>query len=112
MVITKSKIVCSVNLCRLEFVSLPFADQPQPNFYKLPSLEQKITKVDWKSTIYSAIRCPWIFIFILFFVIFYLFLFFFIYTININPIRDGGGGGGQKGSPHQFFPSNFYKRRN
>ena len=24
----------------------------------------------------------------------------------------GGGGGGQKGPPYQFFPCNFYKRRN
>ena len=54
----KSKIVCSVKLCRMEFVSLPFADQLQPNFYKLPCLEQKITKVDRKSTMYSAAKFP------------------------------------------------------
>ena len=42
----KSKIVCSVKVFRLEFVSLPFADQLQPNVYKLPCLKQKITKVD------------------------------------------------------------------
>ena len=46
MVSKKSKIVCSVKVCRLELVSLPFADQLQPNFYKPPCLEQKITKVD------------------------------------------------------------------
>ena len=84
MVSTKSKIVCSVNLCRLEFVSLPFSDQLQPDVYKLPCLELKITKADWKSTMYSAVKCPWIFIFILFCVIFYLFLLLFIYTIIIK----------------------------
>ena len=42
----KSKIVCSVKVFRLEFVPLVFVDQLQPNFYKLPCLEQKITKVD------------------------------------------------------------------
>ena len=46
MVSKKWKIVCSVKVCRLELVSLPFADKIQSNFYKLPSLEQKITKVD------------------------------------------------------------------
>ena len=74
MVSKKSKIVCSVKVCRLELVSLPFADQLQPNFYKLPCLEQKITKVDWKSTMYSAVKCPWIFIFILFRLIFSVFI--------------------------------------
>ena len=34
-----------------------------------------------------------------------------------NPIHDGGwgvgwGGGGAKRPPYQFFPCNFYKRRN
>ena len=46
MVSKKSKIVCSVKVCRPEFVSLPFADQLLPNFYKLPCVEQKIRKVD------------------------------------------------------------------
>ena len=32
----KSKTVCSVKLSRLESVSLPIADQLQPNFCKLP----------------------------------------------------------------------------
>ena len=58
MVSKKMKIVCSVKVYRLEFASLPFADQLQPNFYKLPFLEQNITKVDWKSTMYSAVKCP------------------------------------------------------
>ena len=40
------KIVCSVKVSRLEFVSLPTADQLQPNFYKLASEEQRITKLD------------------------------------------------------------------
>ena len=30
----------------------------------------------------------------------------------INPIQMGGGGGGGKKAPYQFFPCNFYKRRN
>ena len=84
MVSKKSKIVCLVKVSRLELVFLPFADKLQPIFYKLPCLEQKITKVDWKSTMYSAVKCPWIFVFILFCVIFYLFLLLFIYTINIK----------------------------
>ena len=42
----KSKIVSSVKLSRLEFVSLPIADQLQPNSYKLPCVEQGITKLD------------------------------------------------------------------
>ena len=46
MVSKKPKIVCSGKLCRLEFVSLPIADQLQPNFYKLPCVEQRITKLD------------------------------------------------------------------
>ena len=35
-----------------------------------------------------------------------------------NPLHDGGwggggwGGGGEKRPPYQFFPCNFYKRRN
>ena len=35
--------------------------------------------------------------------------------IGSNPIQDrggGGGGGGAKRFPDQFFPCNFYKRRN
>ena len=39
MVSEKSKIVTSVKLSRLEFVSLPIADQLQPNFYQLPCVE-------------------------------------------------------------------------
>ena len=46
MVSKKSKIVCLVKVSRLELVFLPFADKLQPIFYKLPCLEQKITKVD------------------------------------------------------------------
>ena len=33
-------------LLLLEFVPLPIADQLQPNFYKLPCVEQRITKLD------------------------------------------------------------------
>ena len=45
MVSKKSKIVYSVKVSRLEFVSLPIADQLQPNFYELPFVEQRITKL-------------------------------------------------------------------
>ena len=58
MVDKKSKIVCSVKVSRLEFVSLPIADQLQQSFYKLPSVEQGITKLEWKSTMYSVGKCP------------------------------------------------------
>ena len=43
---------------RLEFVSVPIADQLQPNFYKLLCLEQRVTKLDWKSTMHSVVKCP------------------------------------------------------
>ena len=46
MVSKKSKIVYSVKVCRLEFVFLPFADQLQPDFYKLSCVEQRIKKLD------------------------------------------------------------------
>ena len=46
MVSEKLNIVGSVKVCRLELVSLPFADQLQSNFYNLFCLEQKIRKVD------------------------------------------------------------------
>ena len=42
----KSKIVWSVKVSRLDFVSLPIAGQLQPKFYKLPCVEQRITKLD------------------------------------------------------------------
>ena len=58
MISKKSKIVYSVKVCRREFVSLPFADKLQPNFYKLPSLEQRTAKLDCKSTMYSTVKCP------------------------------------------------------
>ena len=54
----KSKIVCSVKLSRLEFVSLPITDQLQPNFYKLSCVEQWITKLDGKSNMYRVVKCP------------------------------------------------------
>ena len=80
----KSKIVCSVKVSRLEFVSLPTADQLQPNFYRLPCVEQGVTKLNWKSTIYSVVKCPWIFHFILLCLIFSRFLILFIYITNIG----------------------------
>ena len=46
MVSRKSKIVCSVKVSRQEFVSLPFEDQLQSNFYNLSCVEQKIRKLD------------------------------------------------------------------
>ena len=49
MVIKKSKIV-NVKVSRLEFVSLHIADQLQPNFYKLPCVHRRITKLDSKGT--------------------------------------------------------------
>ena len=53
----KLKTVCSVTVSRL-VCFLSIADQLQPNFYKLPCLEQRITKRDWKSTIHSVAECP------------------------------------------------------
>ena len=54
----KLKIVSSVTVSRLEFVSVPIADQLEPNFYKLSFNEQSITKLDRKSTMYSVVKCP------------------------------------------------------
>ena len=45
MVSKKSKIVCSAKLSRLEFVSLPIADELQSSFYKLRFVEQR--KLDY-----------------------------------------------------------------
>ena len=58
MVSKKSKAAFSVKVSRLEFVSLAIADQLQPSFYKLPCVEQRITKLDRKGTIYSVVKCP------------------------------------------------------
>ena len=88
MVITKSKIVCSVKVSRLEFVSLSIANQLQPKFYKLLYVEQTITKLDWKSTMYDVVKYHWIFIFILLCLIFSQFLILFIYIINIGHWQD------------------------
>ena len=46
MVGKKMKIFCSVKVSKLEFVSLPIADHLQSNFYKLPCVEQRLTKLD------------------------------------------------------------------
>ena len=35
-----------------------------------------------------------------------------IQTFNINPIQDGEGGGKPPPPGYQFFPCNFYKRKN
>ena len=58
ILVEKLKIVCSVTLSRLEFVSVPIADQLQPHFDKLPYVEQRITKPDWTSTMYSVVKYP------------------------------------------------------
>ena len=52
------KIVCSVTVSGLKFASVTITDQVQPNFYKLSYVEQKIAKLDWKSTMYSAVNFP------------------------------------------------------
>ena len=57
MVSIKSKIIYSVKVSKLEFVSLPIVVQLQPNFFKLPCVEQRITKLDLKSTMYSVVTC-------------------------------------------------------
>ena len=57
MVSKKSKIVCSVKVSRLECLSLPVVDQLQLNFYKVPCVEQRITKLDGKSTMCSVFEC-------------------------------------------------------
>ena len=80
----EKKIVSSVKVPRLEFLSLPSADQLPLNFYKLPWIEQNITKLDWKSTMYSVVKSLEIFIFILLCLIFSRFLILFIYVINIG----------------------------
>ena len=51
------KIVCSVTVFRLEFVSVPIADQLQSNFYKLSCVRERIKKLDNKSTMYSVVKC-------------------------------------------------------
>ena len=58
MISEKLKIVCSVTVSRLEFVPVPIADQLQSDFYNLSCVEQRITKLDCKSTIYSVVKCP------------------------------------------------------
>ena len=54
---TKLTIFCSVTVSRLVFVAVPIADQLQPNFYKLPCVKQRITKLDRKSTMYCVAKC-------------------------------------------------------
>ena len=46
----------SVRIC---YVSLSECKGPwmlKPKFHKLPCVEQKITKLDWKSTMYSVVK--------------------------------------------------------
>ena len=84
MVSKKLKIVCSVKVSRLKFVSLTIADQLQQNFCKMLCVEQRIIKLDWKSTMHSVVKCPKIFIFIFLCLIFSQFLILFVYLINIR----------------------------
>ena len=58
MVSKKSKIVWVVKVSRLEIVSLPITDQLQPNFYKMPCAEQRITKLNWKNTMNNVVKYP------------------------------------------------------
>ena len=53
----KLKLFCSVTVSRLVFVAVPIAEQLQPDFYKLPCMKQRITKLDRKSTMYSVVKC-------------------------------------------------------
>ena len=46
MISKKLKIVFSVTVSRLEFVSVLIAGQLQPNFFKLPFVQKRITKLD------------------------------------------------------------------
>ena len=84
MISKKSKIVWSVKVSRLQFVSLSIADQIKPNFYKLPCVEQRITKLDWKRTMHSLVNVPTFLSLYFFFFIFSWFLILFIYIINIG----------------------------
>ena len=74
MISEKSEFVCWVKVCSWSLFLCPLQTNYLPSFYELPCLEQKITKVDWESTMYSAVKCPWIFIFILFRLIFSVFI--------------------------------------
>ena len=58
MISKKLKIVFSVIVSRLEFVSVLIAGQLQPNFFKLPFVQKRITKLDRKSTLHRVIKCP------------------------------------------------------
>ena len=58
MISKKLNIVYSVTISRVDFVSIPIPDQLQPNLYKLPFVEKRITKLDSKSTMYSVVKSP------------------------------------------------------
>ena len=78
----KLKIVFSVKVSRLEFV---FFYPLQTNYSQIfinCHVWNRITKIDWKSTMYSVVKYPWIFSFILWCLIFSWFLILFIYIIN------------------------------
>ena len=54
-VVSKKYLLSKVS--RQECVSLRIPDQLQPDFYKLPCVKQMITKLDWKSTMCSVVKC-------------------------------------------------------
>ena len=59
-------IVCSITVSRLEFVSVTSTDILQSNLYKMPFVEWRVTRLNWKRTKYSAVKFHKIFIFIVF----------------------------------------------
>ena len=70
---------CKASL-RICFVSLFECKGPwMLETYKVSCVEQKITKLDWKSTIYSVVKLS-----LYFFVYHFLFLILIIYIINIG----------------------------
>ena len=58
MISKKLNSVSSVTVSIPEFASVPIADQLQPNFDILLCVEQRITKLDWKSMMYSFAKYP------------------------------------------------------
>ena len=78
------KIVCSVKVSKLELFIYPLQTNYSQIFRNCLCVEQRITKLDWKNTMYIVVKCPWILIFILLCLIFSRFLILFIYIINIS----------------------------
>ena len=57
---------CSVTVSRLEFVSVRIAEQLQPNCLETALCKTQDYKTRLKGTMYSVVRWPYIFIFIVF----------------------------------------------